>query len=202
VARGGRLLGVLLVVIATAGLAVALGKQHRRPAHPKIFSKGVLRVSNSLDGRAILTAPHLAPGQGASGQVRLSNEGELPGSFELRQRIASERAGTGGGLLSSRLRLTIDRIDPSPPVPIYAGPINGLSSVGLGWLARNTAQTYEFRVVLPEGGTTDDLYQGATLTASYDWTATATRRTCRRKAKPHRHGHRRKPCAKQKRNRR
>jgi hypothetical protein len=169
---------VLLVLIAMAGLAVALGHGHQKPAHAKIFAKGVLRISNSLDGRAILTAPNLAPGQGASGQVTVRNDGGMRGRFRLAQRITADRAGAGGGLLSQRLQLTIERVGASP-ASVYSGPIAGMRKSRLGRIAPRAARTYAFHVFLPEGGTSDDAFQGASLTVDYRWTATARGKRCK-----------------------
>jgi hypothetical protein len=190
---------VLLVVIAVAGLAVALGHGHRKPAHAKIVAKGVLRISNSLDGRAILTAPNLAPGQGASGQVTVRNDGGMRGRFRLAQRITAERAGTGGGLLSQRLQLTIERTIGrvgGSNASVYSGPIAGMRKSRLGRIAPGAARTYAVRVFLPEGGAADDAYQGASLTVDYRWTATAKGKRC----KPRRAGsQQRKRCKRGKR---
>src|SRR5262245_52921609 len=122
-ARGTRLLGVLLVVIAASGLAVAFAHGPETQHHPRLTAKGALRISNSLDGRAILTAPNLAPGQGASGQVTVRNDGRQRGRLRLIQRITAETPGAGGGLLSERLQLTIDRVNGKG---VYAGPLGEL----------------------------------------------------------------------------
>jgi hypothetical protein len=177
VLRAARLIGLLLSILAIAGLAVAMGKGHRARPHPKLFAKGVLKISNSLDGRAILTAPNLAPGQGASGQVTIENDGDLRGRFRLAQRIASERAGVGRGLLSQRLQLTIAQVGGTT---IYAGPLAGLATTGLGRIAPRAERTYSFHVLLPEGGD-DNAYQGAALTADYRWTATGPGKRCLRR---------------------
>lgn len=180
--RAARLTGVLLVVLALAGLAVALGQGHRPPAHAKIFAKGILRISNSLDGRAILTAPNLAPGQGASGQVTVRNDGGLRGRFQLAQRITAEHPGAGGGLLSQRLQLTIERTIErvgGSNASVYSGPIAGMAKSRLGRIAPGAARTYAFHVFLPEGGAADDAYQGASLTLDYRWTATAAGKRCK-----------------------
>jgi hypothetical protein len=188
VVRAGRLLGVLLVLIAAGGLAVALGQGSRARHHTHLSAKGALRISNSLDGRAILTAPNLAPGEGAEGQVTVRNDGGLRGRFRLVQRITSERAGAGGGLLSQRLQLTIERVGGSP-APVYSGPIGGMRKTRLGRIAPRASRTYAFQVLLPEGGTADDAYQGASLTVDYRWKARAKGPRCKgRRASPRRKG--------------
>jgi hypothetical protein len=175
VARGTRLLGVLLVVIAAGGLAVAFAHGPRGRHHPHISAKGALRISNSLNGRAILTAPNLAPGESASGQVTVRNVGGQRGRLRLVQRIVSERPGAGGGLLSRQLQLTIDRMN---GVRVYAGPIGEMRKRNLGRVGRKRRRTYAFHVQLPEA--TDDPYQGASLTVDYRWRLRAPKKHERR----------------------
>ena len=172
-ARAARLTGVVLVAVAIAGLAVAFAHGPRAGHHRRLSAKGALRISNSLDGRAILTAPNLAPGQGASAQVTVRNDGSQRGRLRLVQRISSERPGVGGGLLSQRLRLTIDRVSGSR---IYEGPLSGMTKRNLGRVGRKRTRTYAFHVLLPEGGAADNPYQGATLTVNYRWKLTAPKK--------------------------
>src|ERR687890_809026 len=50
-------------------------------------------VANDHDGAAILTAPAMAPGSTATGEVTISNGGDAAGAFSL---AASAPADTGG----------------------------------------------------------------------------------------------------------
>jgi len=67
-------------------------------------------VSTSKDGRAIVSANNLAPGDRTNGTVVVTNDGDAAGSLVLRASTVSDRPGPAGGNLSETLTLVVTDI--------------------------------------------------------------------------------------------
>jgi hypothetical protein len=95
-------------------------------------------------------------------------------ALTLRRGELVDEPGIGGGLLSSRLRLTVvDVTQPTAPRIVYVGPLDSMPGRPAGTLAGGEARTYEFTATLPEGGepSFQNAVQGASTTVAYSWVA-------------------------------
>lgn len=172
--RGGATAPSRAIVLAATALlvVVALSASEGRP------SRSLLRVSatdgvlaSSTDGRAILTVDGIKPGQTESGEVSLTNGGASLQRLTLSSATLVDMAGAGGGLLSERLELTVERVAPDPAV-LFTGALADLGPLPAGELQARTRGTYRFAVRLPEGGpAVDDAFKGATTSVTWRWQA-------------------------------
>jgi hypothetical protein len=161
-----------LAAMAAVALAqVTKGPQARAAA---ITASGPFEISNSQEGQAIFAASGIAPGEATTGTVAIEDTGSEPVALTLRRGELIDEPGVGGGLLSSRLRLTVvDVTRPTAPRTVYAGPLDSMPERPAGTLSGGEARTYEFTATLPEGGepTFQNAVQGASTTVAYSWVA-------------------------------
>src|SRR4051812_24798804 len=90
-----------VVLGAVACAVIAFWQPEAHPALRLTGARGPLVLSNSSEGRAILTAANLRPGQSVAGSVVLSNRGTAPARLVLRS------SPPHGGRLAEVLRLTV-----------------------------------------------------------------------------------------------
>lgn len=139
---------------------------------------GSLSLLNSRGSGAIFSATGLAPGRSVAGEVALVNTGSVSGALALKGGGLSETPGQGGGLLSQRLQLVV--LDLSGPSTIYTGPLAAFGTQALGNIGPGATRSFKFTATLPDAGTPlgatagDNAYQGASVTTSYVWSATAS----------------------------
>ena len=164
-----------LTVQLGCGLA-ALSFAAAAPSHPATGAirlagaDGSLVLSNSKAGTAILQAQPMRPGEQVSGTVRIGNTGTVPSALKLSQALEAESPGTGGGLLSVGLRLTVfDVTDAQGPLTDYDGPLGAMPALSLGRLDAGEEREYLLVASLPQ--TAGDGYQGARLSTGFAWTA-------------------------------
>ena len=178
-ARPKRTLGVLIIVLVAAGVAVGSGANFTaQTANPSnTFSSGSLTMSNSLDGAAILTASNMKPGDAATGTVDIQNTGTLAGTFTLSRSALNDS--DGANPMSQKLNLvakdcgnfsagtpTCDVGDPS----VYSGTLAAMTaSNALGTYAANEKHRYQFTVTFDSSAGT--VYQGDSSTATFQWDA-------------------------------
>src|ERR687885_762078 len=166
-----------LALMTAAGAATADGPLavggRTEPLAVAAAATGPL-VANDHDGVAILTAPAMAPGATATGEVTISNAGDAAGAFSV---AASAPADAGGpvGRLSAILVLRVSDVTGSTPVAVYAGSLAAFRGAALGTLAAGAARRYRFEVSYPAGRTAamDDPYQGASTSLALSWSVTA-----------------------------
>ena len=159
----------LLVVALTAIAAVASLSVGASP-QPLLRATGGgdLKLGNSRDGQAILTVSRLKPGGSAQGTLTLENLAPRPQQLTLTMNGLQDMPGPGGGVLSRRLDLVIER----GAEPVYAGKLADLPALDLGELAAASTVPYRFTVSLPEQGpAVDDAYAGASVRVSWLWRA-------------------------------
>ena len=167
-----------LALNALLGL-LALGLAFAPPGEgaPKLelaSASGALSLSNSKEGSAIFRAVAMRPGEEASGSVTIGNTGSVPGTLAVTPAGLQDVPGTGGGRLSDRLQLlVIDVTDVHAPVTIYTGSLRAMASVNLGSLAAGARRTFLFVAEMTPGAG-DNAYQGATLSAAFQWSATGS----------------------------
>src|SRR4051812_16292838 len=105
-------------------------------------------VANDHDGSAVLTAPAMAPGATAAGQVTISNAGGAAGRFSVAAAAPADAGGPAGGL-SSLLVLTVSDATGATPVVLYAGKLAGFRGLALGTFATGGARRYPLRIAYP-----------------------------------------------------
>jgi hypothetical protein len=169
-----------LSVLAICGsVAVYSGASFNyRTANPvNVFTAGNLSHSNSKNGSAILTIQKMKPGDSTTGDVVITNSGDINGAFRLARSALTDAPGANGGVLSSVLNLTIVDLA-APGTPVYSGKLGAFTApVALGTWIPGTAKTYRFTVGFPDGGapggntTGDNAYKGSSTTATFDWTS-------------------------------
>lgn len=162
-----------LIVIA---VALAAFSARARPASADIeltSSHGSLSLSNTREGSAILSLSPMRPGDSVTGIVTLGNTGTVAGDLTLSASNLVDVSGGAGGALSATLDLLIQDVTvPASPATVYSGTIPALGTVALGSLAAGASRNYEFRVLFPDTGAGDNVYQGSSASVQFDWTAT------------------------------
>jgi hypothetical protein len=165
---------VFFALAATAAVALAQVTGQPRARAAVIAASGSFEISNSLDGQPIFAASGIAPGEATTGTVAIEDTGSEPLALTLRRGELVDEPGLGGGLLSSRLRLTVvDVTRPAAPRTVYAGPLDSMPERPAGTLAGGEARTYEFTATLTEGGepTFQNAVQEASTKVAYTWVA-------------------------------
>jgi spore coat-associated protein N len=183
------LAAVALLVAAGAVAAFSGAAFSYKTANPSnTFTAGTLTHTNDRNNAAILTAGPMKPGDHPSGQVTITNTGNLQGKFFLSMSGLSDlRDGTYGGKLSNVLRLKVVDLA-NPGTPLYDDLLKNFPKsatsdipIDLGtFAASGGAHTYEFTVTFTDGGVPaandsgDNVYQNAQLTVQFDWNETQT----------------------------
>jgi len=86
----------------------------------------------------------------------------------------ADTPGPNGGLLSERIELVLfDVTDVGHPVTVYAGHPADFDQVSLGKFNSGEHRSYLFSATLPDGGVSDNAYQGSGLSLGFEWRATA-----------------------------
>jgi hypothetical protein len=157
----------LAIALAALGIAFAacLGGDHGSARAAVGNATGPL-IGSPLAGAAILAANGMAPGDVRTGDVDITNIGDVSGTFAL------GTAGLSNTPLSRELDLEVRDITPGHTASVvYSGKLASLSSVALGDMAQGERHRYRFSVSLPSGA--DDSYQGASSAVTFMWSATA-----------------------------
>jgi spore coat-associated protein N len=157
----------LAIALAALGIAFAacLGGDHGAARAAVGNATGPL-IGSPLAGAAILAASGMAPGEVRSGDIDITNIGDVSGTFAL------GTAGLSNTPLSRELGLDVRDITPGHTASVvYSGKLASLSSVALGDMAQGERHRYRFSVSLPSDA--DDSYQGASSTVTFLWSATA-----------------------------
>jgi hypothetical protein len=161
-------LALLLIAAAVAvGSTAVFTSSSANPGNA--FTAGTLTLSGS--NGAILSADKMVPGDSKTGSVTISNTGDVSGKFTLSSSITADtpgpQAGTPPALLSDVLQLTVKE----GATTIYSGLLKGMPQQALGTWAASSSHTYDFTVTFPEGGPSDNKYQGASTTVKFTWDA-------------------------------
>lgn len=168
-----------LVLGAIAVAAAAAG--HGDPSSPRpvaTVASGSFDLENSRGDMPIFDASDIGPGDGASGTVTISNDGDEAGELTLGQHDVNDAPGAGGGLLSRRMSMRIREVGDPKSKPLYDGALAPMPTLELGPLEPGQSRVFEFDAALPESGTPagaaigDNAFQGAALSVGYSWTAT------------------------------
>jgi hypothetical protein len=167
---------LLSAIGGLVALSLAVAAPHEREEGLKLAlrdAEGSLVLTNSREGAAILGASGMSPGDQATGSVRIGNAGTVNAALALQASGQSEVPGVAGGRLWTRMQLAIaDMTDAQHPAAVYNGPIQALGQLSLGALPAGQEREFRFVATLPSGDpVTDNLYQGAGVSALFTWTA-------------------------------
>ncbi len=161
----------LCLLVAVAVVVIGYRPPERAPSVEIQNASGEVQLQNSKNGAAILQTAGLAPGRNVTGTVQLANSGSGPGALTLSQSGLVDNPGSGLGVLSSVLQLSItDVTNPSAPVSVFSGTPAALGSRPLGSMAPGQSRTYSFAASLPVGGT--NALSGSAMSMRYVWTLT------------------------------
>jgi spore coat-associated protein N len=159
-----RTIAGLATALVAVGVAVGSGatfsSESANPANT--FSSGTFKHTNSKNGAAIVTGAKMLPGDSKSGQVTITNTGDVAGEFELAEENASN------GFAAGSLDLKIEDVT-SGTSQLYSGDLGQVSDIDLGEFAAGEARTYKFTVTFDQSAGNAD--QGKSATADYEWTA-------------------------------
>ncbi len=174
--------GIAIVFpLSLAAIAVAAAAGHGDPSPPRPVASatGSFDLESSRSGMPIFEASDIGPGDGTSGTVTITNDGDEAGALTLRQHDVVDTPGAGGGLLSHGMSMRIREVgDPAKSILVYDGALAPMPPLELGQLGPGQSRVFEFDAALPEGGTPagatigDNAFQGAALSIGYSWTAT------------------------------
>jgi spore coat-associated protein N len=173
-----RAVATLIISFAMAlgaiGLAIAAPGGHRSASAEIQGAGGAVSISNSRAGQAVFSALDMRPGQGVSGTLQIGNDGDVAGNFAVRPSAVVDTPGPNGGLLSERIELVLfDVSDVAHPVTVYAGHPADFTQVSLGKFNAGEHRNYLFAATLPDGGASDNAYQGSGLSLGFEWRAGA-----------------------------
>lgn len=164
--------GAAAAIVAAAGAAVAMPTDGARPPRPILTGlTAPLAHSNSRDGRAVLTAADLKPGDRRSGEVTITNRGYAGALY-----LVASGARTP---LADRLDLAIADVSALRPHVVASGPLATVARCHrLGSFPAGASRTFRFTVGFPrrDAGANDNRYAGATASIDLEWLETAAAR--------------------------
>jgi len=161
------LAAVSVVAVAAVGGTFANFTATPTSITSNAFASGSLTMSRSGSG-AIFSAAAMKIGDTATGSVTITNTGTLAGVYTL------TGSGSGSAALMAQLHLTLYKDVDGSGTPVYDGSL-GSFSAGLGtFAATNGAHTFYFHVSLPTTGSDagDNALQGLSASEDFTWSAT------------------------------
>jgi hypothetical protein len=166
-ARNSKILIVALVVIVIAVLVATFSFSlfTSSSANPgNVVGSGSMTVNNSGEGKAILTAENLLPGQSTDGTVSITNVGDAEGDFTLSASNLTDTPANPG--LSGVLALVVTQ----DGAEIYNGLLASFDEADLGtW---DAGESHEFTFAVTMNQDAGNMYQGAKTSVDFDWDAT------------------------------
>ena len=169
-ASPGRLVAALFVLMLAAVMAVGSGANFNSTSSNvgNVVTAGVISHTNNS---ASLNITKLMPGTPKSGTISLTNTGDDAAHSYVKVGNINDTA-VPGGALSPALDVTIE-VNGTP-----VGPAVKLASVGtvdLGAWPGGATRNVKFTFLLPDTGTggSDNIFQGSSVTADFDWELTS-----------------------------
>jgi hypothetical protein len=161
------LLATLAVALGAFGLAIAAPGQ---PAQLVAFEAGgALGLTSSRDGQTLFSASGMRPGGAVGGTLRVTNTGATAEIVALRLNGIQDRPGIGGGVLSSRLTLSVSDVSRSgQPVQLWVGRPQDLGEARVEILPARAARDLVVTAALPVDST-GNAYQGASVSFGLIW---------------------------------
>jgi hypothetical protein len=172
------LVGAGSLLLATA-LATGSGANFQSSSANtgNIIKAGLVDVTSTSAGSALLNVSNLAPGHTSAGTVDITNSGDLAAVLKLS--ASSLVDAPASPALSGKADLKDEDLgDPacttSCPAAstVYSGKVGALSSAALGTWAAGEKHRFRFTVSLADGGLgAENAYQGAHTTLDLTWSA-------------------------------
>lgn len=172
----GRLIPLLVCAILVGTLATVALAQVGTPSPARaavVRATGAFEISNSGEGQPIFATKEIGPGGSVKGRVTLEDNGSVPVALTLKREELSDLTGTGGGVLSSQLQLTVLDVSKSgSPRTIYSGALDSMPEQQAGEIQPGGSRTYEFVATLPDGApSSQNSLQSASTSVAYAWIA-------------------------------
>ena len=160
------LAAISAVAVATVGGTFANFTATPTTISSNAFAAGSLTMSRSGSG-AIFSSAAMKIGDTATGSVTITNTGNLAGSYTL------QGTSSGSAALAAQLHLTVYK-DVDGGTAIYDGALGSFSASLGTFAATNGAHTFYFHVSLPTTGSdaSDNLLQGLSASEDFTWSAT------------------------------
>ncbi len=160
------LAAISVVAVAAVGGTFANFTATPTTISSNAFASGSLTMTRSGSG-AIFNSAAMKIGDTATGSVTITNTGTLAGAYTL------TGSSSGNAALANQLHLTLYK-DVDGGTPIYNGSL-GTFSAALGtFAAGGDAHTFYFHVSLPSTGSDagDNALQGLSASEDFTWSAT------------------------------
>lgn len=163
-------LGLGGVAMADPFLNIRIGSQGQHVAHVTVTVTGELFLdsTNSRNGRPVIVAEGLLPGETRSGEVTVTAKGLLRSRFRLDASGLTDVQGPGGGTLSQRLRLKIQ--DLAYGRTVYDGTLGALRTVRFPDVFKDgEARRFRFTATFPPAAD-DNALMGSSSKVTLTWT--------------------------------
>jgi hypothetical protein len=157
-------------VAVAAALAAGSGAYYQSTSanSGNLIKAGVVSITSTQAGTAVLDVTGLAPGKSVYDTVDITNTGDLP--FDLSLASSSIVDTPASPALSAKVDLKIENT--TAGTTVYDGKLGAFTSAALGTMSVSGTRTYKFTVSLADGGLgAEDAYQGARTTLNLTWTA-------------------------------
>ncbi|MFL5917531.1 MAG: TasA family protein [Gaiellaceae bacterium] len=160
------LAAIAVVAVAAVGGTFANFTATPTTISSNAFASGTLTMSRSGTG-AIFSSASMKIGDTATGSVTITNTGTLMGAYTL------TGTGSGNAALANQLHLTLYK-DVDGGTAIYDGSLGSLSAALGTFAASGGSHTYYFHVSLPSTGSDagDNALQGLSASEDFTWSAT------------------------------
>jgi hypothetical protein len=165
-----RLLSGIGAVLVAAALAAGSGANYQSTSanSGNLIKAGVISITSTKAGGAVLAVSGLAPGRAVFDTVDITNTGDLPFDLSLASSALTDTPASPA--LSGKVDLKIENTTSGSTV--YDGKLGAFSSAALGTMSVSGTRTYRFTVSMPDNGLgAEDGYQGAGSTLNLTWTA-------------------------------
>jgi hypothetical protein len=180
--RTGRITAAAISAMLIAAVAFFASSARPGERSPALALAGSLVApassnapANSKEGKPVLVARNLVPGEMRSGSVTITNPASSQVRYQLRATNLRDTPGPNGGLLSRRLLLKIVEQSSRGSRLIFSDSLTRLDTVSLGVWRPGERRTYTFTARLPAGGTPpsprtgDNVYQGSSARVDLLW---------------------------------
>jgi hypothetical protein len=183
--RPNSMAATLILILGALGIALAAlmgmpdGKR-KAPTLDVINQAGVVQISNSREGLPIVSVGNLRPGQTASGQVTLKNNGTARGYIYLAPLGLVSPPGPAGGTLADNLTVRVSLVKGGATSRKYNGVLCKMGTITAGRFAPGESGTFQFDVQAKDTGMPppptrsrpmrgDNKYQGAIASVTFGW---------------------------------
>jgi hypothetical protein len=165
-----------VIPAVAVGLAILAGVASAGPRDPelgRLATDGSLTLASDRPGVALLTVDRFKPGDSVSGNVSLTNEGDMTGALALGVTDLVDRPGPYGGRLSRVLRLRVEDVS-GARAPLETA-IDRAPALALGRLDARETRAYRVTATFPDSGpfASDNLQQGSSLELALTWRLSA-----------------------------